>query len=215
MDKKKRPTKKNAGSVSPVISRQQEKRTVYLLSAALILVVFITFFPVVHHEFVNWDDDQNVYENHLIDNLSAENIRAIFTTPVLGNYNPLPILTFAIEKQFFGLDPGMYHLDNLLLHILNTLLVFFLARGLGLRLPGAFLLALLFGIQPMRVESVAWVTERKDVLLYVGFPALLYPLARQRKKEMDRMDLPPVYHLGLRQDPGGGFAVVVVGYRLF
>ncbi|HPS72829.1 MAG TPA: tetratricopeptide repeat protein [Bacteroidales bacterium] len=164
MDKKKRPTKKTTGSVSPAISRKQEKQAVYLLSAALIVAVFITFFPVVHHEFVNWDDDQNVYENHQIDNLSAENIRAIFTTPVLGNYNPLPILTFAIEKQFFGLDPGMYHLDNLLLHILNTLLVFFLARGLGLRLPGAFLLAMLFGIQPMRVESVAWVTERKDVL---------------------------------------------------
>lgn len=155
---------KKAGLAPKQADPARVRRTAWLMTAVLVVAVFVTFFPVLRHEFVNWDDDVNVYENPNINSLTADNLSRIFTTPVIGNYNPLPILTFAIEKQVFGLDPLIYHFDNLLLHILNTLLVFLLARALGLKLPGAFLLALLFGIHPMRVESVAWVTERKDVL---------------------------------------------------
>jgi protein O-mannosyl-transferase len=175
LDKKKKKKKPGSGPASREPAPKTNGRIPLLLAAALAVVVFITFFPVLGHEFVNWDDDVNVYENPNINSLNADNLQRIFTTPVIGNYNPLPILTFAVEKHFFGLDPFVYHFDNLLLHILNTLLVFFLARGLGLRLPGAFLLALLFGIHPMRVESVAWVTERKDVLFgFFTIAAMLF-----------------------------------------
>lgn len=165
MQKNKKQVHKQAVKTSaPVEVRWFRDRTTLLYMAVLTVAVFITFFPALSHDFVNWDDDVNVYDNQNIDKLTADNVKKIFTSPVIGNYNPLPILTFAVEKHFFGLDPFIYHFDNLLLHIINTLLVFFLAMGLGLKRPAAFLLAVLFGIHPMRVESVAWVTERKDVL---------------------------------------------------
>jgi len=161
---KKQAHKQSVKKSVPVEVRWYRDRTTLLYMGVLAIAVFVTFFPVLSHEFVNWDDDVNVYDNPNIDKLTAENVKKIFTSPVIGNYNPLPILTFAVEKHFFGLDPFIYHFDNLLLHIINTLLVFFLAMALGLKRPAAFLLAVLFGIHPMRVESVAWVTERKDVL---------------------------------------------------
>jgi tetratricopeptide (TPR) repeat protein len=161
---KKQAHKQSVKKSVPVEVRWYRDRTTLLYMGVLAIAVFVTFFPVLSHEFVNWDDDVNVYDNPNIDKLTAENVKKIFTSPVIGNYNPLPILTFAIEKHFFGLNPFIYHFDNLLLHILNTLLVFFLAVRLGLKRPAAFVLAALFGIHPMRVESVAWVTERKDVL---------------------------------------------------
>lgn len=165
MQKNKKQVHKQAVKTSaPVEVRWFRDRTTLLYMAVLTVAVFITFFPALSHDFVNWDDDVNVYDNQNINKLTADNVKKIFTSPVIGNYNPLPILTFAVEKHFFGLDPFIYHFDNLLLHIINTLLVFFLAMGLGLKRPAAFLLAVLFGIHPMRVESVAWVTERKDVL---------------------------------------------------
>jgi tetratricopeptide (TPR) repeat protein len=161
---KKSSHKQSIKAVVPIQEKWYRDRMTLLYMAILSVAIFITFFPALSHEFVNWDDDVNVYENPVIDKLSAENVGKIFTSPVIGNYNPLPILTFAIEKHFFGLDPFIYHFDNILLHLLNTLLIYFLATGLGLKRPAAFLLAMLFGIHPMRVESVAWVTERKDVL---------------------------------------------------
>jgi tetratricopeptide (TPR) repeat protein len=165
MQKNKKQAHKQVVKTSlPVEVKWYRDRATLLYMAVLAIAVFITFFPALSHDFVNWDDDVNVYDNPNIDKLTAENVKKIFTSPVIGNYNPLPILTFAIEKHFFGLDPFIYHFDNLLLHIINTLLVFFLAMGLGLKRPAAILLAVLFGIHPMRVESVAWVTERKDVL---------------------------------------------------
>lgn len=156
--------KKEMKAKIPVQQKWYRDRLTLFYLTIITLTVFITFYPALSHEFVNWDDDVNVYDNPNISKLTADNVKNIFTSPVIGNYNPIPILTFAIEKHFFGLDPFVYHLDNVLLHIINTLLVFFLALALGLKRPAAFLLAMLFGIHPMRVESVAWVTERKDVL---------------------------------------------------
>ncbi len=121
------------------------------------------------NEFVNWDDDRNVFENPLITELSAKNIQAIFTTHVIGNYNPLPILSFAIEHHFFGMNPRAMHATNLILHLLCTFFVFRICRQLHPGIWIAVVTATLFGIHPMRVESVAWITERKDVLFGLFF----------------------------------------------
>jgi len=155
-------------------SKYKLSRTHLLLIGALMVGTFVFFLPVLDAEFVNWDDDKNFSENILITSLNQENfwtnVKEIFTTPVIGNYNPLPIFTFAIEHQVFGLDQPMYwHLNNLLLHLLCVVLVFLIGRRMQLSTAATVLLAGLFAIHPMRVESVAWVTERKDVLFGVFY----------------------------------------------
>ncbi|NNF22929.1 MAG: hypothetical protein HKN67_13400 [Saprospiraceae bacterium] len=151
----------------------------WMLLAFVLLLTFIAFIPSLNNEFVNWDDDRNIYENELITTLNDQNfwsnVKEIFTTDVIGGYNPLTIFTFALEQRFFGIDnPFYWHLDNLILHLLCTLLVFCIGYRLKLGYIGSTLLALLFGLHPMRVESVAWVTERKDVLFGVFYLLAMY-----------------------------------------
>ena len=140
----------------------------------IIILTLLAFVPVFDAEFVNWDDDKNFSDNPLITTLNKENfwsnIREIFVTPVIGNYNPLPIFTFAIEQHVFGLDQPLYwHLNNLLLHIGCVIAVYMIGIRLKLSTLATILLAGLFAVHPMRVESVAWVTERKDVLFGIFY----------------------------------------------
>jgi len=136
-------------------------------------ITFLAFLPTLSNEFVNWDDDVNLLENENVRGLDAYHLKQIFTSDVIGNYNPLPILTFAIEYSLVEYKPFLYHFNNLLLHLLVVFLAYRLGLKLGLNVTAAALLALLFGIHPMRVESVAWVTERKDVLFSVFYLAAL------------------------------------------
>ena len=144
----------------------------YLLGVLALTV--LAFIPVFSAEFVNWDDPENLLKNPYTAALTWDNVVSIFHPErgrVLGNYNPLPILTFAVERSIFGLNPTVFHTTNVLLHLLTVFLVFRTGQRLKLPFWGALLLAALFAVHPMRVESVAWVTERKDVLfaaLYFG-----------------------------------------------
>lgn len=148
--------------------------------AILVLAVtFFCFYNTLDNGFVNWDDDKNFLEHPAIQQLTEKNFaeatRYIFTNNVIGNYNPLANWTFALEKLWFGFEkPSYWHLNNLLLHLLGVLFVFRIGGALGLSLVGSVVLALLFGIHPMRVESVAWVTERKDVLFGSFYLIALY-----------------------------------------
>ncbi len=159
--------------------------------AIVLVVTFIAFIPSLQNEFVNWDDDVNILENVNLDGFTVENVKRIFnpkTGTVIGNYNPLPIFTFAIEKHLFGLDATPMHVNNLILHLITTLLVFRILLMMKISTPAAVVAALLFGIHPMRVESVAWITERKDVLLgvfYFGaiFTYIKYILSEEKAKK--------------------------------
>jgi protein O-mannosyl-transferase len=144
---------------------------------------FLLFSPSLKYEFVNWDDDVNIYEN---EHVVRFDVNGIFTDHVIGNYNPLTTLTFALEYQMAGENPFLYHLNNLLLHVLCTLVVFLLMRKMGLSFLVSFLVALLFGIHPMRVESVVWVTERKDVLFSAFFllSLIFYTDYLEKKKNL-------------------------------
>ncbi len=128
-------------------------------------------------QFVEWDDTTHITQNLAIRAFTTENLRAMFTEPVAKLYCPMTWLSFAVDYRIWGREPFGYHLTNLLLHLANTVLVLLLAYRL-LRdrtqhaIPVALLTAALFGVHPLRVESVAWVTERKDVLF-----ALFYLLA--------------------------------------
>lgn len=153
--------------------------------AVVLILTFLIYSPTLHHEFVNWDDNTHITQNPMVRSLSVENIEQIFTSTVHRTYIPLTILSFAIEYHFFKLEPLIYHLNNLLLHLLVVYLVFHLGLRLGLKNAGAAAAALLFAIHPIHVESVAWATERKDVLysaFYLGAVlAYLHYLRTQKR----------------------------------
>ncbi len=132
-----------------------------LLWAGLILLItFVTYLPALHAGFV-WDDRQNISENQSL--RSLDGLKQIWVNPRASyQYYPLTYTTFWIEHHLWGLRPFGYHLLNILLHALNALLLGLLLRRLSV--PGAWLAALIFAVHPVHVESVAWITERKNVL---------------------------------------------------
>ena len=143
---------------------QASNKKEWLLAGIILTITFLIYKPVINADFVNWDDDVNIIQNNNIKNLSSENLKNIFTHSFIGGYTPLTTLSFAINYKFSELNPKPYHITNILLHLACTLLVFILLKQLGMNLFITFTVTLLFGIFPMRVESVAWITERKDVL---------------------------------------------------
>jgi tetratricopeptide (TPR) repeat protein len=136
-----------------------------LICVALALATLAVYWQVCNYDFIKYDDDVYVTDNyHVTSGLSVPNIRWAFTTPHAGNWLPLTWLSFMLDCQLFGPNPGWMHLVNLLLHIANTLLLFAVLKKMtGSLWPSAFVAAL-FALHPLHVESVAWITERKDVL---------------------------------------------------
>jgi tetratricopeptide (TPR) repeat protein len=167
------------------------KRTrfpVWMLAAVLGLLTFALYTPVLRHGFVAYDDDQYVTANLEVQHgLTPENIRWAFTSEVDANWHPLTMLSHMLDCQLYGLRPWGHHLTSLLLHALNTVLVFLLLHRLtGFKWRSA-MVAALFGWHPLHVESVAWVAERKDVLstCFGLLTLLLYSAYAQGRKTKD------------------------------
>jgi hypothetical protein len=136
-----------------------------LLSVAVITALCL--FPLLGNGFTNWDDHYYVVNNSL---LRGPDWIGILTRPVVSNYHPLTVLSLAANYAISGTAPWSYLLVNLFLHLANTVLVFWFAWLLSNKKTWVPLFtALLFGIHPMHVESVAWVSERKDVLYTLFF----------------------------------------------
>lgn len=147
----------------------QGTRTKLIIAFSIMLISAFVFYPALQNGWVNWDDPAYVLENELIKELSSESISKIFqTSEVQGIYHPLTLISLAIDYQFWGLDAFGYHLSNLIIHFINTTLVFILFLRLNSSTLVAGIVSLLFGLHPMHVESVAWISARKDVL-YVFF----------------------------------------------
>ena len=140
-----------------------------------VAVTFVTYIGVFQNTLTNWDDEFYVTTNTLLRDLSWDGLKAIFSTPVVSNYHPITVLSLALNYQMTGLNASSYLATNVLLHLCNVLFVFFLAyEWSGKKVWNAVIIATLFGIHPMHVESVAWVSERKDVLYAFFFlPAIL------------------------------------------
>ena len=147
-------------------------------------ITFAIFFPSINNGFANIDDDFYVVNNPNIRGISFHNLEKVFTSKYVDNYQPLTMLTYMIEYHFFQLNPNVYHATNLLLHIINCLLVFALIYALSEQYFLSLLVALLFAIHPLRVESVAWIAERKDVLssLFYFLSLLLYMQYLKKEK---------------------------------
>jgi protein O-mannosyl-transferase len=139
-----------------------------LICLALAILTVITFWSLNDCIFINYDDSLYVYENAYVQSgLNWNNVRQAFSSELMekiGNWTPLTWLSLMLDYQIFGLNPQGYHLINLLFHVMNTILLFLVLRRMTKTLwPSAFV-ACLFAIHPLHVESVAWITERKDVL---------------------------------------------------
>lgn len=143
----------------------------YLWISAVLALTSIVYIPVFTNGFTNWDDNIFVTSNDLIRSFSWSNIQSWFTRPFVGQYQPLVLLSFALNYSIDGHNPLIFHFTNLLLHLINTFLVFRLIDLLFKNTFIALFTSLLFGIHTLNVESVAWITERKNVLFtlfYLG-----------------------------------------------
>jgi len=152
------------------------ENTNFLDKWAIVLILFVTallYFKAIFYDFVILDDDIYVVENHLIKNFSIQGIKTIFSVFWAGFYQPLILLVYMIQYALFGLDPMPYHLLNIILHLFNIYLVYRIAGQLSKKRLTAYIVAILFAIHPMRVESVVWVTELKD-MLYTFFFLLAF-----------------------------------------
>ena len=131
----------------------------------LVLAVVAVFYPVVGFEFVSFDDDNYVYENPFVPGgLTLDSLAGSFTEIFNSMWHPLTMLSFVLDSEVYDMRPGGFHFTNLILHLANTILLFFVLRAMtGVFWPSAAV-ALLFGVHPLHVESVAWVSARKDVL---------------------------------------------------
>lgn len=133
--------------------------------ALLLLATGLVFGQTVRHEFINLDDNIYVYQNpHVLHGLNGQEILWSFAHSHFANWHPLTWISLMLDYQLYGLNAAGYHLTNVLLHAATAILLFLVLQQMtGALWPSAFVAAL-FAVHPMQVESVAWVTERKDVL---------------------------------------------------
>ncbi|MFM2293715.1 MAG: hypothetical protein RLZZ350_128 [Verrucomicrobiota bacterium] len=135
------------------------------LALLLAVATLALFWPVREFQFVNYDDPEYVTANpHVLGGLTASNVAWAFTTGAMGSWHPLTWLSLQTDAQFFGAHPRAFHLTNLALHVANTLLVFSLLLALTGAPLRAVLVAALFALHPLHVETVAWIADRKDLL---------------------------------------------------
>lgn len=157
------------------------------IAGALVVLTFSAFSPALLGEFLSWDDHHLLIDNPAWRPLGPAALRWAFSATLLGHYQPLTWLSYSIDHALWGMNPAGFHLVNILIHALNALLVFLLARRLitiaraqsAVSLPvtiASAIAAALWALHPLRVESVAWITERRDVLstLFLLLAALAY-----------------------------------------
>jgi len=131
----------------------------------LAVIVWVVFGQTVHHEFINYDDGSYVIENPGVTNgVTPQAIVWSFTYVHAGNWHPVTWISHMADCELYGLNPGGHHLTNVLLHTTTTVLLFLVLRGMTGSLWRSAFVAAVFAVHPLRVESVAWVSERKDVL---------------------------------------------------
>ena len=154
-------TRSTAGKTKPA-----SLKPLIIGTSLIAAVAFLVFSPCLTADFLSWDDYNYIRDNALIRVFSWSNIMHIFhyKTIVVGNYHPLTILTYLMEYQVAGINPFLYHFDNLLLHLVNICLFAWLMWLLTKKTYATLLATALFAVHPMRVESVVWAAERKDVL---------------------------------------------------
>jgi tetratricopeptide (TPR) repeat protein len=186
-------------------------RVTILVCICFIGATLAVFWPLLSSEFVTYDDPPYVTENeHITSGLNWENIRwALGNNGHGGNWHPLTSLSHMLDVELFGLNPGRHHLINLLFHVADSVLLFLLLRGMTQALWRSAFVAALFALHPLHVESVAWISERKDVLSGFFFMLTLLAYARYVRNSKS-----PANSLRTKRIRAGSYIMALIFFAL-
>jgi tetratricopeptide (TPR) repeat protein len=193
---------KSKKSSKPAQSEARHAGLRWLVALIVAAISCAPFLPILSNQFVDWDDFLNFVNNPHYKGLGSAQLKWMFTTFYMGHYQPLSWITLGFDYLLWGMDPFGYHLTSMILHAANTSLFYFVSRRLlsialfladdekkwQLNLSAAFS-ALLFGMHPLRVESVAWATERRDVLSGFFYLLTIYCYIRSTGHQPHRVRL--------------------------
>jgi hypothetical protein len=171
---------------------ERDRRKNLVICLFLAFCCLAAYWPVRHYAFVNYDDEAGIVETPAIrSGLTWHNVGWAFRHTHLGNWQPLTSLSHMLDCEVFGLQPGPPHLENVLFHCANTVLLFLLLQRMTDARWRSIFVAALFGLHPLHVESVAWISERKDVLsTFFGFLTLLAYVRYVQEKEKSSIQYP-------------------------
>ncbi len=175
-----------------------------LINLFIIVLVFLVYLQVKDFEFINFDDNEYIYENrHVQKGLTPESILWAFTSTHAANWHPLTWLSHLLDVSLFGVKAGMHHLTNVIFHLFNSILLYLVFRMMTGHLWKSFIVAALFALHPIHVESVAWIAERKDVLsTFFWFLTMLCYLWYAKSPDFRRyLSVLLFYTLGLMSKP--------------
>jgi tetratricopeptide (TPR) repeat protein len=188
-----RPVSKKSGRAEPLAANHDSFFSRYreeiLICLFLAFATAAVYWQVGGHQFINLDDDVYVYENPVVQSgLTTQGVKWAFTTFTAANWHPLTWLSHMLDVQLFGLNAGRHLYTNLVLHIINSLLLFLALRRMTGAVWRSTFVAALFALHPLHVESVAWIAERKDVLSTFFWMLTLLAYARytERTEEWGR-----------------------------
>ena len=180
------------------------KNLTIIVCALLVVITGTLYWPVRNHDFILFDDPAYATDNvHILEGLSKESVVWALTTTVAANWHPLTWLSHMLDREFFGADAGMHHVVNVIFHLVNTVLVFLVFRRPTGSLWCSAFVAAAFGVHPLHVESVAWISERKDVLstLFWLLVMLVYSMYVERPSPARYLIMVLLYLLGLTAKP--------------
>src|ERR1043166_10048029 len=185
---------------------QISQRSLSIIGVCVFLaaVTWLVFGQTLGHGFVDYDDPQYVYNNlKVTSGLSLHGMTWAFTHSHYNNWHPLTWLTHMLDWQLYGRKPGGHHFTNVLLHTVGVLLLFLVLAQMTAALWRSAFVAAIFAIHPLRVESVAWIAERKDVLSGVFFMLTLGAYIRYVRKpgSISYLIVALVFALGLMAKP--------------
>ena len=161
------------------MNTSRQRQQAILICVSLAVLIAAVYWQVARAGFVNYDDDEYVTANpHVLGGLTAPGVVWAFTASRLANWHPLTWLSHALDCEWFGMNAGGHHAVSVLLHLVNTVLLFLVLRRMTGATWRSACVAALFGVHPLHVESVAWVAERKDVLSGLFWMLALWGYAR-------------------------------------
>src|SRR5437762_8091111 len=155
---------------APLQQAVPQTAVIVAICAVLVGITWLVFAQTIRHQFVTYDDPQYVYANPNVSaGLSLTAISWAFTHTTAGNWHPLTTISHMLDCQLYGLNATGHHFTNLLLHTMTVILLFLVLRQMTENVWRSGFVAALFAIHPLHVESVAWISERKDVLSALFF----------------------------------------------
>ena len=169
------------------INTKINNNKIKIICSSIFIIILILYIDVINYDFVNYDDDTYILNNINIHNgLTLKSIKWAFTNFYVSNWHPVTWLSHMLDIQLFGLKPGWHHFTNLLIHIINTICLFLILYKMTNEIWKCAFVAIIFGIHPLHVESVAWISERKDVLCVLwAFISIIFYVEYIKQKNIN------------------------------